>query len=108
MTPPPRRHFQPRSIPNNVLHIRRFDERVIKVLVLRVERVVYLERAAGFRQIAGDLNTAVSSTDKEVTCAITVVNSLRIDRLGRAVESAVPGTRIGYDKLKRRWVTLIC
>ncbi len=33
---------------------------------------------------------------------------LRIDRPGLAVECAVPGFRIGYDKLKFRRVNSIC
>ena len=39
----------------DILHIGRLDERVIEVLVFRVEWVVYLERAAAFGKIASDV-----------------------------------------------------
>src|SRR5262249_57044924 len=53
----------------DVLHIRRFDERVRKELVGGIERMIDLERAAAFRQISGDLNIAIEMAGEPTGCA---------------------------------------
>ena len=58
---------------------------MIKVLVLRVERVVYLERAAGFRQIAGDLNIAVEFSRQPVGRGNNPWTSERFDPVAAAM-----------------------
>src|SRR5262249_26435056 len=57
----------------DVHHVRRFHERMREVLVLRVERVVNLERAAAFCHVAPDRNVA---TDKEVAVNVHVAGKL--------------------------------
>jgi len=43
-------------------HVGRFDERVVEVLIFRVERVVDLERAAAFGEATGYFNIAYESS----------------------------------------------
>jgi hypothetical protein len=42
----------------DVLHVRRFNEGVIEVLVFRIDWMIYLERAASFREIARYIDIA--------------------------------------------------
>src|SRR5262249_13391585 len=45
----------------DVHHIGRFDERVVEIFVGRIERMVNLERAAEFREVADDVHVAAEA-----------------------------------------------
>src|SRR5262245_45311106 len=68
----------------DVHHVRRFHERMREVLVLRVERVVDLERAAAFCQVAPDGNVA---TNKQVAVSVNVAGKLSCRTSERSIES---------------------
>src|SRR5580700_11937985 len=54
----------------DVLHVRRLHERMIEVLICRIERVVDLERTTGFGKVSVDIDIALEK--RRVASALLV------------------------------------
>jgi hypothetical protein len=75
----------------DVHHVGRFDEGVVEILVSRIERMIDLERAAGFLEIASNTYGALEVAGKGIIPVATLgVDSISIHRL-------CPGAPISID-----------